>query len=330
MRNHFGAKSKVLHIFLIAAVMFAMLFTDVSGVSAASKKPALNVTNISMSVGQTRQLSVSGYSKVKWSTSKKSVVSVTSKGRIKAKKKGTATITAKAAGRTLKCYVTVNKPSSKKKDVLVVYFSQTGTTRDVARKIQKLTGGDLLRITAKNKYTSDYDKLVQIARTELQKNARPKVTTEARNIKSYDVIYVGFPIWWGQAPRVVNTFLEKYNLSGKTIVPFCTSGGSDIDGSISDLKQSAKGAVFKKGYTAGTGSNAEIRTWLREIGELESADSSTPTPTPNPQSASMDTSQYSQSVEFIKSCAKGAVVDGGIFSRDNAAIASYIETNVMK
>lgn len=437
------ACKKMLHVLLSAAVLFAMLFTDVADVSAASKKIALNVTNISMSVGQTRQLSVSGASKVKWSTSKKSVVTVTSKGRIQAKKAGTATVTAKVSGKNLECYVTVNKPSSKKKDVLVVYFSQTGTTRDVAKKIQKQTGGDLLRIIPKNKYTSSYNKLTQIAREELRKNARPKVTTEARNIKSYDVIYVGYPIWWGKAPRVVNTFLEKYNLRGKTIVPFCTSGGSDIDGSISDLKNSAKGAVFKEGYTAGSGSNAEIKRWLTRIGELESADSTTPTPTPNPtpsdggkilvayfswsgtseriaqniiaqtgadafrieretpystdynetaygdaqveaetnarppiknplasvaqydrivlcypiwwhtapmtvgtflekydlsgktiypvsQSASMSTSQYTQSVEFIKTCAKGATVDAGIFSKDNAAIASYIEANVMK
>ena len=175
----------------------------------------------------------------------------------------------------MKCNVVVHKSSAKKKDVLVTYFSQTGTTRAVAKKIQKLTGGNLLRITPKKKYTSNYDKLVKIAKKEINKNTRPKVTTAAKNIKSYDVIYVGYPIWWHTTPRVVNTFLEKYNLKGKTVIPFCTSGGSEIDESLPALRKSARGATIKEGYTADSGSTAEIRKWLTRIGELGSASNST-------------------------------------------------------
>ncbi len=172
-------------------LLIGLLFVGRADVYAAGKEKVLNVTNISLSVGQSRKLSVSNTKKVKWTSSKKSVVSVSKKGKIKARKAGKATITANVSGKKLKCNVIVNKPSAEKKDILIVYFSQTGTTQAVAKKLQKLTGGDLLRIKEKDKYTSNYDKLTKIAKKEIRKNARPKVTTEARNMKSYDVIYVG-------------------------------------------------------------------------------------------------------------------------------------------
>lgn len=179
-------------ILMVLFLVVVHFFTGGSDVQAASKQMALNITDISLSVGQSQKLKVSNGKKVKWSSSKKSVVSVSKKGVIKAKKAGTATITAKVSGKKLKCNVVVHKSSAKKKDVLVVYFSQTGTTRAVAKKIQKLTGGALLQIKPQKKYTSNYDKLVKIAKKEINKNTRPKVTTVAKDIKSYDVIYVGF------------------------------------------------------------------------------------------------------------------------------------------
>lgn len=413
--------------FLLALIMVAgLLFVNQTDVYAASKKMSLNVTDIVLSVGQSRTLSVSNAKKVKWTSSKKSVASVSSKGKITAKKTGKATVTAVVSGKKFKCNVVVSKPSSKKKDVLVVYFSQTGTTKTVAEKIQKLTGADLLRVREKNKYTSDYDKLTRVAKKELKNNARPKITTEARNIRSYDVIYVGYPVWWHSTPKVVNTFLEKYNLKGKTVIPFCTSGGSDIEETLSSFKESAKGAKFKEGYTADSGSTSEIKKWLKDIGELEdkktlvayfswsgtseriakniieqtgadsfrierevpystdytetaygdaqveaqtnarpaikdplssvaqydkivlcypiwwhtapmtvgtfleSYDMTGKTIYPVSQSASMDVSQYEESVAFIKSCAKGATVDDGIFTKSNAQIQSYVNNTVLK
>ncbi len=441
-------RNNVKRIVLVAALLIGMLCFQQETAQAAGKKAELTVTDISLSVGQSRQLKVSNAKKVTWSSSKKSVVSVSKTGRIKAKQAGKATITARVSGKKLKCNVVVNQPSSKKKDILIVYFSQTGTTKSVAQKLQKLTGGDLLRIREKEKYSSDYDKLTQRAKKEIRQNARPKVTTEARNIKKYDVVYVGYPIWSKTTPRAVNTCLEKYNWKGKTVIPFCTSAGSGIAGSLPDLKKSCKGASFKEGYTAGSGSRAEIRNWLIKIGELEEENQTptpapTPTPTPTPelpqdnkilvayfswsgtseaiaqniitqtgadsfrieretpystdytetaygdakteadtdarppiknplasvaqydkiiicypiwwhtapmtvgtflerydlsgkyiypvsQSASMDESQYAQSVAFIKACAKGAVVDDGIFSKNDAEISAYVANTVLK
>ena len=428
----------LLALFLIAGQFLA------GGVSvqAVGKQKSLNITDLSLSVGQSQKLKVINGKKVRWSSSKKSVASVSKKGVVKAKKAGKTTITAKVSGKKLKCNVVVRKISAKKKDVLVVYFSQTGTTRAVAKKIRKLTGGDLLQIKPKKKYSSNYDKLVKAAKKEIDKNAKPKVTTVAKNIKSYDVIYVGYPIWWHTTPRVVNTFLEKYNLKGKTVIPFCTSGGSEIDESLPALRKSAKGAVIKEGYTADSGSTAEIKKWLTGIGELgNNSNPSTPqNPTPdsgngkllvayfswsgtsekiaqniiaqtgadsfrieretpystdyntvaygeaqteaqtnarppikNPlasvaqydkivlcypiwwhtapmtvgtflerydltgktvypvsQSASMDRSQYEESLSFIRGCAKGAAVDDGIFSKDNTAISKYVSDKVLK
>ena len=115
------------------------------------------------------------------------MASISKKGTIKAKKAGKTTITATTSGKKLKCYVVVNESSSTEKNVLIAYFTHTGTTKEIAKKLQKLTGGDLLRIKERNKYTSDYDTLVDLAQDEIEQNARPKVTTEARNIDSYEI-----------------------------------------------------------------------------------------------------------------------------------------------
>ncbi len=244
--------------------MMAFRGTDVD---AATKK-ALNITNITMSKGQSRKLRVSGADKVTWKSSKKSVVTVNKKGKIKARRKGTAVITATADGKKYRCNVTVNKPSKKKQDILIVYFSQTGTTKDVAEKIQKLTGGDLLRIREKDKYPNDYDATVERADEEVKQDARPEITSVAANMKSYDIVYVGYPIWWHTAPKVINTFLEQYNLKGKTVIPFCTSGGSDIEESMPEITELTQGATLLEGYTADYGTKREIRNWLKEIGQL--------------------------------------------------------------
>lgn len=252
---------------MVVAMVIGTLAFNVNDISAA-KKPSLNITNISMSKGQSRKLNVSGAKKVKWSSSKKSVVTVSKKGKIKAKKKGTAVITATVKGKKYRCNVTVNQPSEKNKDILIVYFSQTGTTKDVENKIKKLTGGDLLRIREKNKYPNDYDKTVERADKEVKQNARPAITTVAANMKSYDVVYVGFPIWWHTTPKVIDTFLEKYNLKGKTVIPFCTSGGSEIDEAMPVINDLCKGSTILKGYTADDGTTEEIREWLKEIVQL--------------------------------------------------------------
>lgn len=268
-------------LWLVFFLAWGILTISRANVQAASRRASINVTDISLAVGKTRQLKVSNARNVRWSSSNRSVVTVSKNGRIKARKAGSATITARYTGGKLTCRVTVGNSQTK---VLVVYFSHTGTTRTVANRIKRITGGDILRIRERNRYTSYYDSLTEQAQRELNRDSRPRITTEARNIRSYDTIYIGYPIWWGSSPRVVNTFLEKYNLRGKTVIPFATSGGSDISGSLDDVKKSAAGATFKDGYTADRGSYSEIRRWLKSIGELGSSGAATPTPTSAPAS----------------------------------------------
>lgn len=251
------------------AVVLAFVLI-IGNTSYAAGKGSINITDITMSKGQTKKLKISGTKeKVKWKSSKPSVVKVNVSGKIKAVKKGTAVITGTVSGKQYRCTVRVNQSRKNKDNILIVYFSQTGTTKDVAQKIQKLTGGDLLRIREKSKYPDDYDKTVSRAKKELNKNARPKITSVAANMKDYDVVFIGYPIWWHSTPKVIDTFLESYNLEGKTVIPFCTSGGSDIEESMPVINKLCKGSTILDGYTADSGSTKEIRRWLKRIGVIK-------------------------------------------------------------
>lgn len=112
---------------------------------------------------------------------------------------------------------------------LIVYFSRTGTTGRAAERIHELTGAQMVRIEAVESYPSSYESTLSRAERELDTNARPAITALVDHMDQYDTVYVGFPIWYGTAPMPVFTFLEMYDLSGKTIVPFCTSGGSGVE-----------------------------------------------------------------------------------------------------
>lgn len=157
-----------------------------------------------------------------------------------------------------------NSNAAKKPKVLITYFSQSGTTKKVAEKIKKMTGADLFRIQTKKKYTSNYDKLVDIGLKEQKKNARPALKSKVKSIKQYDTIIIGYPIWWDDAPMAIYSFLESYNLSGKTILPFCTSGGSDISASVKHIKKVCKKSVVKTGLTANDVSDKKISNWLKK------------------------------------------------------------------
>ena len=146
---------------------------------------------------------------------------------------------------------------------LVVYFSRTGTTEGAARRIQELTGADLMEIEAADPYPGSYSETLSRAERELDQDARPAVTTAIEDMAQYDVVYVGYPIWFGYAPRPVLTFLESYDWSGKTVVPFCTSGGSGISGSLGEIRESCPGANVSEGRRVNdTGS---IEPWLRDL-----------------------------------------------------------------
>lgn len=109
--------------------------------------------------------------------------------------------------------------------VLVAYFSYSGTTRNIANAISEKTGGDLFEITPQDGYSNVYME----SNSEIRGNERPALTDTVENMEEYDIVFVGYPVWWHATPAPINTFLESYDLTGKLIIPFCTSGGSDID-----------------------------------------------------------------------------------------------------
>ena len=157
-------------------------------------------------------------------------------------------------------------------NVLVAYFSATGNTKTVAEQIADVTGGELYEIEPAEPYTSeDLDYNNDDCRANLEMNddtARPEIAGTIENIEQYDTIYLGYPIWWGNAPRIMNTFVETYDLSGKTMVPFCTSGGSGISTSVDTLQELAgDGITWMEGQRIDRDVSAdEISQWIDEMG----------------------------------------------------------------
>ena len=159
-----------------------------------------------------------------------------------------------------------NETSSGKK-IAIIYFSATGTTKKVAEYIKELTGGDLIEIVPKDKYTdSDLNYNNSNSRATQEQN-NPSVRPEiANNIdtESYDVIYLGYPIWWGDAPRIILTFLDEANLSGKTVIPFCTSGSSGISTSVNYFKNNYNNVNWLDGKRLST-SQSEVTNWVNGL-----------------------------------------------------------------
>ena len=160
---------------------------------------------------------------------------------------------------------------TKNQKVLVVYFSATGTTKSAAKKIKKATSGKLYQIKAADPYTDEdlgYDNDDCRANTgQKDGSVRPKIKGSVKNIEDYDVIFLGYPIWWNKEPMIIRTFLESHNLKGKKIVPFCTSGGSGISGSMKGIKASAKGAKVVKGKDLTDASSKSVKNWA--LGKLK-------------------------------------------------------------
>ena len=128
-------------------------------------------------------------------------------------------------------------------NTLVAYFSATGTTKVVAEKIAEITNADLYEIVPSNPYSDAdlnwHDNNSRSTKEMDDKNIRPEIGSSDIDLTKYQTIYLGYPIWWGDAPRIMSTFVEKYNFDGKTIIPFCTSGGSGIGRSGLNLKDLA-------------------------------------------------------------------------------------------
>ena len=154
--------------------------------------------------------------------------------------------------------------------ILVTYFSASGVTAKVAEKLAKAAKADLFEIKPEVPYSSaDLDWTNKKSRSSMEmadKTSRVAMSGKVENMTQYDTVFVGFPIWWGVAPHIVNSFLEAYDFSGKTIHLFATSGGSGMGRSMEELKASAPGAVWgaEKKLSAGI-SQADADAWVKEI-----------------------------------------------------------------
>lgn len=154
--------------------------------------------------------------------------------------------------------------------VLVAYFSATGTTKGVAEHIANGLNADIYEIVPEDPYTdADLNYNDNNSRTTIEMNdpnARPAISGSVENMEQYDIIFVGYPIWWGEAPRIVSTFMESYDFSGKTIVPFCTSGGSGIGSSASNLERLTSGATWLDGRRLnGSDSQDTVMEWVNGL-----------------------------------------------------------------
>lgn len=166
---------------------------------------------------------------------------------------------------------------------LIVYYSrkgenywnggikklEKGNTEIVAEMIQKAIGGDLFEVDTVKPYSDDYHTCTEEALAELRGNDRPEIKGYAENMEDYDTIFIGYPNWWGTMPMVLFTFLEHYNMAGKTIIPFCTNEGSGMGRSESDLKKLCPTAKVKKGLsirgTKTASSESEIIDWAVSV-----------------------------------------------------------------
>lgn len=171
---------------------------------------------------------------------------------------------------------TVTEEPTAQSDTLVAYFSATGTTEAVALLIAEATGADLYEVEPETPYTSDdlnYNNNNSRANLEINDpDARPAIASVTiEGMDGYDVIYLGYPIWWGGIPPILRTFMESYDLSGKTIVPFCTSGSSGIGGSLSDLRTFAPNSTVLDGARMNGATSETVAEWISSLA-LDGAD----------------------------------------------------------
>jgi len=156
-------------------------------------------------------------------------------------------------------------------DILVVYFSATGVTEKVAKRIVNVTDGFLYEIKPKIPYSkADLDWMNKESRSSLEmsnKSYRPEIEDVMLDVDKYKIVLLGFPIWWYVAPTIVNTFLESVDLNGKVIIPFVTSGSSGLGNTVDELKLSASGANILDGIRFSESvTDEEIKKWLNECG----------------------------------------------------------------
>lgn len=169
-------------------------------------------------------------------------------------------------------------PPDRNVNVLVAYFSCTNTTKEIAENVADITIGTLFRIEPEIKYTSadlNYNTDCRANREQNDPTARPAMKGMVENIEDYDIVFLGYPIWWGAAPKIIYTFLDQHNLEGKIIVPFCTSHSSGIGSSDTNLHSLASKSDWIQGKRFGANENkANIENWIMDLNLLKTDNNS--------------------------------------------------------
>jgi flavodoxin len=154
--------------------------------------------------------------------------------------------------------------------ILIAYFSRSGNTRTVAEQIHKTAGGDLFEIKTAISYPESYNAVLEQGRRELDANIRPPLADTVSNMASYDIVFIGYPIWFGTTPPPMVSFLTSYDFSGKTVIPFCTSGSSSGNPSFQKVKDLISQSTIPEGLhlTSGNIGNAQnrVKAWLQRLG----------------------------------------------------------------
>lgn len=152
---------------------------------------------------------------------------------------------------------------------LVAYFSASGVTKNAAERLAKAAGADLFEIKPAVPYTrADLDWTNKNSRSSVEMNdpdSRPEIAERLSNMEDYDTVFIGFPVWWYVAPTIINAFVESYDFSGKTIIPFATSGGSGMGKTVEVLKPLCPSANWEKGKMLNRVSDRELENWVKGL-----------------------------------------------------------------
>ena len=158
--------------------------------------------------------------------------------------------------------------AAKGKKILVAYFSATGTTEKAARLVAEVAGGMLYRIRPEKAYTADdlnwHNESSRSSVETADPESRPALIADLKNPSDYDIVYLGFPIWWNRAPKIIATFMERYDFAGKTVVPFATSGSSNISNAEKELQQAYPQVNWQKGKLLNGATLQDIRKWIKK------------------------------------------------------------------
>ncbi|MDE6732185.1 MAG: NAD(P)H-dependent oxidoreductase, partial [Oscillospiraceae bacterium] len=151
--------------------------------------------------------------------------------------------------------------------ILIAYFSWGGNTRGVAREIQRQTGADIFEIELVHPYSSSYNTVLDEAQRDQNKQARPEIANHVENFAQYDTIMIGYPNWWASIPMPIASFLEEYDFSGKTIIPFCSHGGGRFGQSLTAIAKLAPDSMLGEGlsihYSGGSALADDVTKWLK-------------------------------------------------------------------